>query len=162
MIITDESLLRLPTSLALDDEIPEILNQLESELNNCKMSGIGLAAPQIGIYKQVAIVRLTNLKIDLVNSKISNMTDGIIFRSEGCLSFPGRVEDTYRYQSITLTNNGVISQLQGLQAIVVQHEIDHWNSKLFFDYKIPSKINRNDLCYCGSGKKFKRCHYGNI
>jgi uncharacterized protein YecA (UPF0149 family) len=48
-------------------------------------------------------------------------------------------------------------------AQVWQHEINHLNGiaeeivDIHFDLPIPKKINRNDLCPCGSGKKFKKC-----
>ena len=50
-----------------------------------------------------------------------------------------------------------------LEAICVQHEIDHLNGETIYDVTaetkqtITSKVGRNEPCHCGSGKKYKRC-----
>lgn len=170
MIITNnEDALRIKCRDVLPEEVGELIAALEAELNNANrlgMSGIGLAAPQIGIGKNVAIIRLGNgLNLNLVNPKIEHGYDETMFRSEGCLSFPGRTEDTMRYQEVHVINNladPVAFVATGLLAIVCQHEIDHLNSTLFMDHaltKAPAllKAGRNDLCPCGSSKKFKKC-----
>lgn len=170
MIITNnEDALRIQCQDLLPEEVGELIAALESELNNANrlgMSGIGLAAPQIGIGKNIAIVRLGNgLNLNLVNAKIGHGYDSTMFRSEGCLSFPGRTEDTMRYQEVHVINNLTDPSefvATGLFAVCIQHEIDHLNSTLFMDHalaKAPSllKVGRNDLCPCGSLKKFKKC-----
>jgi len=171
IIINNEEALRVKCEDVLSDEIGNLILALETELNHANRlgkSGIGLAAPQIGIAKNIAIVRLGNgLNLDLVNAKIEKGYDSTMFRTEGCLSFPGRMEDTMRYQEIYLTNNLVSPHnliATGLLAVVCQHEIDHLNSILFMDRAIPKvatndvvKAGRNDLCPCGSFKKYKKC-----
>ena len=180
MIITNnEELLRRPCENVLPEEIGTLISALESELdyaNRLGKGGIGLAAPQIGIAKKIAIVRLGHVKLDLVNSKIQQGYDPMPFHEEGCLSFPGRVENTIRFQEIHLTNNLVSLHsliATGLLSVVCQHEIDHFNSTLFTDRMAPKpmtmiksfKIKPNDPCPCGiinptTGKisKYKRCH----
>lgn len=174
MIITNnEEALRVKCEDVLPDEVGDLINTLEKELeraNYLGMSGIGLAAPQIGIAKNIAIVRLDpahGLSLDLVNAKIAKSYDPAIFRQEGCLSFPGRVEDTTRFQEIHISNNLVYPHdfiVTGLMAVVCQHEIDHLNSKLFIDHKLTNiipvskkKIGPNDACICGSNRKYKKC-----
>lgn len=173
MIITNnEEVLRVKCENVLPNEIYDLIKVLENELdhaNTLGKGGIGLAAPQIGINKNIAIVRLSpEFKIDLINCNISKGFDPAIFRQEGCLSFPGRVEDTLRYQEIYVTNNLVYPHsfiATGLFSVVCQHEIDHLNQKLFIDYVIPikkeqvrkNKVGPNDPCICGSGKKLKKC-----
>ena len=106
MIITDEEALRVQCVDALPEEVGPILDQLERELAHSAAighPGIGLAAPQIGIAKNIAIVRVDNYKIDLVNCHVANGYDKALFESEGCLSFPGRFEKTFRYQEIHLS-----------------------------------------------------------
>ncbi len=169
MIITNnEEALRIKCEDVLKDEINDLILSLESELNNANRlgkNGIGLAAPQIGIAKNIAIIRMgNNLNINLINCKIDKLYDSAMFRDEGCLSFPNRVEDTLRFQEILLINNFVYPHsfiATGLLAVAIQHEVDHLNSVLFMDHKISKQINKrinpNDLCYCGSSRKFKKC-----
>jgi peptide deformylase len=179
MIITNnEAALRVKCSDVLPEEAGELIDLLERELANANRlgkSGIGLAAPQIGIAKKIAIVRLGNVKdlnINLVNPIINKGYDAKIFRQEGCLSFPGRVEDTTRFNEIHMTNNHISSEnliITGLLSVVCQHEIDHLNETLFIDHILPlpapveskkTKVGPNDPCICGSGKKYKKCCRG--
>jgi peptide deformylase len=175
MIITNnEEALRVKCEEVFPDEIGELIATLESELeyaNRLGKGGIGLAAPQIGIAKNIAIVRLdkaNGLNIDLVNARLEKGFDPVTFTQEGCLSFPGRLEDTTRFQEVYITNNLVYPQsfiATGLLAVICQHELDHLNSTLFMDHKIPkpitvakkTKVGPNDLCLCGSNRKYKKC-----
>lgn len=176
MIITDEKLLRRPCDDVNIEEVDFLIDLLEKELNNANRlgkMGIGLAAPQIGITKKIAIIRMGNgIDINLVNCKINGAYDPITFKSEGCLSAPGRTEDTTRFQEVHITNNLVQPNsfiATGLLAVVCQHEIDHLNSILFIDHSISKtnkcvdkkldklKVKPNDLCICGSNKKYKKC-----
>jgi peptide deformylase len=177
-IITDEKLLRRPCEDVLPDEVGALVSTLENELNRANRlgkSGIGLAASQIGILKRAAIIRIDNIKIDLVNAKIDKFYDEILFRDEGCLSFPGKNIDTVRHQEVHIINNLVYPNsfiATGFIAIACSHEIDHYNSVLFIDREVPkskpivvaNKVGPNDPCPCGkvdliTGRpvKFKRC-----
>lgn len=158
MIITDEKLLRVKCEDVKLEEYQDLKNILEAELayaNKLGKSGIGLAAPQIGLAKNIAIIRLQNINLDLVNAKILNKYDSFTFKEEGCLSFPGKIEDTIRYEEVHVSN-GIEPYsfiATGLLSVVVQHELDHLNSTLFFDHKAPkvqdlSKIGPNDPCFC--------------
>lgn len=168
MIITNnEEALRVKCEDVLPEEIGTLIEQLEKELEHSARlgrPGIGLAAPQIGIAKNIAIVRLDNTyKVDLVNCNIINKYDRIMFKDEGCLSFPGRIENTMRYQEIQIANNLIHPKsfiVSGLMAIVCQHELDHLNGILLPDIAIPKpkkKVGPNDPCTCGSGRKYKKC-----
>lgn len=173
MIITfNEEALRVKCEDVLPEEVGSLIATLEAELsaaNRLGKGGIGLAAPQIGIAKNIAIIRLgKGVDIDLVNCKLEKGYDPTLFREEGCLSFPGRVEDTTRFQEVYVTNNLVYPHTfvaSGLLAVVCQHELDHLNFTLFMDHKVvkpasvlsKKKAGPNDPCTCGSGKKFKKC-----
>jgi peptide deformylase len=178
MIITNnEEALRVFCQKVAPTEVNDLICILENELNYANRlgkGGIGLAAPQIGIAKNIAIIRLGNgVDLNLVNAKLEKGFDPATFTEEGCLSFPGRVEDTTRFQEVYITNNLVEPHsfiATGLLSVVVQHELDHLNSVLFMDHKIvktvpvisKKKVGPNELCSCGSGKKYKRCCRGNI
>lgn len=170
MIITNnEDALRVKCDDVLSEEVGDLISVLERELdysNRLGRFGIGLAAPQIGIAKNIAIIRLgKDLNINLVNAKLKIGYNSTLFRQEGCLSFPGRVEDTIRYQEVLMQNsfsdyNSFVAT--GLLAVVCQHELDHLNSVLFTDRLAnpivkKNKLKPNDICNCGSNKKYKKC-----
>lgn len=142
MIITDESLLRIKCEPVLPSEVDILRAKLEEALawaakNN--RAGVGLACPQIGIAKAMAIIRVEDIKIDLVNTKISKQYHQFEFEGEGCLSFPGRYERTLRYHEIVVEGNLVHPHrfiATGFVAVVIQHELDHLNSILLPDVAI--------------------------
>jgi peptide deformylase len=132
--------------------------------------GIGLVAPQIGIAKNMAIIRIKdestgkNINIDLVNAKIEEKYDLSIFNNEGCLSLPGEKYNTKRYNEIHVTNDVEPKKFiaTGLLAVAIQHELDHTLGVILSDIGVlnapkKNKTRPNDLCPCGSGKKFKKC-----
>lgn len=172
IIINDEAALRVKCDDVKPEEVLDLISILESELayaNRLGKGGIGLAAPQIGISKKIAIVRLSpTLNFNLVNCKVEKGYDQAIFKEEGCLSFPGRVENTLRFQEVYITNNLIYPYnfvATGLLAVVCQHEIDHYSDTLFLDRIAPkltpmlssNKIGPNMPCICGSKIKYKKC-----
>lgn len=174
MIITNnEEALRIKCEDVLPEEVGGLIDLLEKELNYSALTGnpgIGLAAPQIGIAKKIAIIRIGKQEhnLNLVNCDITQAFDLKTFKDEGCLSFPGRIETTNRYQEIVLENNLVYPNkmiLTGIFAVAAQHEIGHYNSQLFIDHVVrQKKMKPNDICPCGklnpiSGQrlKFKKC-----
>lgn len=140
MILTDEEQVRklgLNSQPVLPEEIDELRSTLEKELilsGENGFPGIGLACPQIGIPKKMAIIRINfNLHkfyADLINPIIEEKYDLSIFDGEGCLSFPGLSGRTQRYQEIKVLNLlGFPKKFiaTGLPAVCIQHEIDHLN-----------------------------------
>jgi len=102
-------------------------------------AGIGLAAPQIGISKQLIVVEVDSRIIKLANPRIVGMR-GSDNMAEGCLSVPGVVVDIQRPNKVVvqgLDERGKIVEIRvgGLLARVVQHEIDHLQGKLIIDYR---------------------------
>ncbi len=116
--------------------------------------GIGLAANQIGVDKNILVFDISHYDDDgdlsddsepmiLINTKIVEST-GTCIMEEGCLSVPDiRAEVTrpetikIRYQD--LDGNMHEKEFSGLSSRVLQHEIDHLNGKFFTDYLSPSK-----------------------
>lgn len=175
MIITnDEAALRVNCQDVSLDEVDNLKDTLFKELdyaNKLGKGGVGLAAPQIGIPKKIAVIKfdkITDFSLVLVNCKIENGYDLHLFKQEGCLSFPGKSENTLRFGEIYVTNNLIYPHsfiVTGLLAVVCQHEIDHFNGVIFTDRlqkPISKKLGPNDLCSCGSMKKFKKCCGRNI
>jgi len=103
--------------------------------------GIGLAAPQIGIGKQIIVVRNDKDIIKLINPVILRK-EGKEEAKEGCLSLPDIYVDVKRSAYISVEGKNekletVIIEAEGLTARVLQHEIDHLNGILIIDYASP-------------------------
>lgn len=99
--------------------------------------GVGLAAPQIGITKQIAVVDIDdeNGTIELINPVIIEKK-GEQVGPEGCLSFPGLFGDVKRADYIkvrTQNRRGKVKiiEAKGFLARAIQHEIDHLHGILF-------------------------------
>ena len=160
------------------------------EILNKRKDGIGLASNQVGIDAAVAVVNVRE-PIVLINPEIVSRETEIPFY-EGCLSFPGKGVNTKRYETVEVTSDNVDGtiifsgvdtgeeargtwesekhtyqvkdrDLRILEAVCVQHEIDHLNGLVCMDRKIDTtyraekKPGRNEPCYCGSGRKYKKC-----
>ena len=161
------------------------------EILNKRKDGIGLAANQVGIDAAVAVVNVRE-PIVLINPEIVSRETEIPYY-EGCLSFPGKGCHTKRYETVevksdnvdgTMVFSGVDTgeeakgtwedgqqkqnrELRTLEAVCVQHEIDHLNGMRILDRaqeltirRDKPKIGRNEKCPCGSGKKYKKCCIG--
>ena len=121
----------------------EALRQLAREMNQVMISenGIGLAAPQIGKNIQLVIVNIGeegDAFKAYVNPEITHLTSKNTAIEEGCLSLPGvygyvtRAAKVHvRYQDLTGRKHR--GKFRGMEAIVLQHEIDHLNGKLIID-----------------------------
>jgi peptide deformylase len=104
-------------------------------------SGIGLAAPQVGVSLRLCIVDIDpqqRSKIVLINPEIISGEEKL-FIKEGCLSFPGIFENVRRFDRILVKYTDLKGEkyeitAQGLVAKAVQHEVDHLDAKLFIDY----------------------------
>ncbi len=104
--------------------------------------GVGLAAPQVGVSKSVAVVNPEpeNEKtlIKMVNPKIVSFSDETESCDEGCLSVPGIRGNVIRPVAVEVTyldEKGSEHRMQadGLLARIIQHEIDHLHGVLFVD-----------------------------
>ena len=99
--------------------------------------GVGLAAPQVGIIKRVAVIDVGEGKIELVNPVIVS-EEGVQNGSEGCLSVPGVFGEVERPQKVTVEaydRNGNKFTVTGedLLARALCHEIEHLDGKLFLE-----------------------------
>lgn len=138
-----------------DRSLSKLLDDMYETMNSA--GGIGLAAPQVGISKQVAVIdvsREQNERIELINPKIIKTT-GKVPSEEGCLSIPEYRDTIRRHEKIVVLaydRDGKEKEYQvdGLLAICMQHEIDHLNGILFIDHL--SRIKR---------ELFKRWHKKN-
>lgn len=154
MILQSELELRTPSETVSLEEGKEILNKLKDELSKSEV-GVGLSAPQLGLFKKVAIIQTSNGFLEVINSKILKLEDPFINLQEGCLSFPGIRINTIRFHKILMEDdlNGQF-ELNHFASVIAQHEQDHLDGVLFFDRRVPEMY---DQCFCGSKNKFKFC-----
>lgn len=111
--------------------------------------GIGLAATQVNVHKQVIVIDISesrNQLMTLINPRIT-ARDGVAEREEGCLSVPGIYEKVTRAERVTveaLDREGKPFTLaaDGLLAVCLQHEMDHLQGKVFVEYLSRLKQTR--------------------
>ncbi|MGH8745920.1 MAG: peptide deformylase [Burkholderiales bacterium] len=111
--------------------------------------GIGLAATQVDVYKQVIVIDASERRdslIVLVNPEIVEAT-GTSDIEEGCLSVPGIYELVERAERVKVraydqNGNALTLEAQGMLAVCIQHEMDHLQGKVFVEYLSPLKQQR--------------------
>ena len=170
--------------LVIAEELFQILNK--------RGDGIGLAANQVGIDAQVAVVNVREPLV-LINPKIISKENPIDYY-EGCLSYPGKGVPTQRYRDIEIKTaqsesnwyfSGAAENSEGksvwdkgnmkqdqenriLESVCIQHEIDHLNGKVIMDrrknmiVKTEKKIGRNQLVTIKKGDAVKVLKYKKI
>lgn len=132
-------------------------------------SGVGLAAPQIGIPLRLFVVDLTiyadedpsleGFRKAFINPEIYERSEKTESAEEGCLSLPGIHEDVTRPVSVRIryTDENWVEhdeELTGYPARVVQHEYDHLESTVFTDRLTPLRktLIKNKLSAMSKGK----------
>ena len=132
-----------------DEELKTLTDDMFETMH--AVNGIGLAATQIGVAKQVAVIDISpekNEPLVIVNPAIQILdptkTEDY---DEGCLSVPGFFEKISRPSDIKLSYqdlNGKKQEIkpEGLLTKVVQHELDHLNGRLFVDHISELKRRR--------------------
>jgi peptide deformylase len=136
-----DPVLEKDTETITEFDTPE-LNQLVDDMFESMYAahGVGLAAPQIGISKRIAVIDVTfkedpQAKLVLINPEIIQL-DGKISESEGCLSIPEFRENVTRAKKATVRAQDAKGEFwektgEDLLARAFQHEIDHLNGKLY-------------------------------
>lgn len=116
------------------EDVSGIIRDMMHILTNSE-TGVGLAAPQAGHAKRIAIIASKDGWLVLVNPVTKSKTIETETRAEGCLSYPGILKTIKRPLGITIdfqTEGGrkVESMgVDGFEARIIQHEIDHLNGK---------------------------------
>tara|TARA_Y100000310_G_scaffold218278_2_gene219522 strand:- start:1530 stop:2120 length:591 start_codon:yes stop_codon:yes gene_type:complete len=136
-------------------------------------SGVGLAAPQIGVHKRVCVVHVDKPLI-FINPKIEE-ADGKFVYAEGCLSYPNQLVKTNRFREISVSAEN-LDQLMTfqvgpnprltLECVAIQHEIDHLDGITIFDrefkaqpVKASTKIGRNEMIDITNGEELRTLKY---
>ncbi len=123
------------------DELKKLVDDMFESMYEAK--GVGLAAPQIGISKRLAVIDVTfkedpNAKLVLANPEIIH-TEGKQKQSEGCLSIPDFREDVTRPKIVTVRAQDINGEWyektgEDLLARAFLHETDHLNGKLYISH----------------------------
>jgi len=115
-------------------------------------SGIGLAAPQVGVHKQLLVIDLDPENaaappMVLINPEITSFGAGLDTYEEGCLSIPGVYLDVVRPSVVEVSYRDEMGRPQKLRADnllarCIQHELDHLNGVLFVD-RVTDELSLN-------------------
>ncbi len=137
----------------VDNAITQLIKDMEDTMH--AEDGIGLAAPQIGVSKQVLVMNLAaNVGVDgdliegleptphlffMINPEIIAKSEVTAICQEGCLSVPMQYAEVTRPATVVvryINESGeiLVHEFKHLQAACVQHEMDHLNGRLFVDY----------------------------
>lgn len=122
----------------IDKKVLKLLKEMGKSMKEEK--GVGLAAPQVGENIRMILVLMNNKNlIPMINPVITIHSEEIEIGEEGCLSLPGIWGNVKRYKEVTIKyqnekSEKQILKLEGFNARIVQHEVDHLNGVLFIDY----------------------------
>lgn len=131
----------------INEEILDIIEDLKSTLEFG--TGLGIAAPQIGVDKRIIVVgaKKENIKYNdaeeipitaMINPTWKKLTEDTDVQYEGCISIPSIRGKVKRYKNIELTyynedGEKIVKQINGFFARLVQHECDHLDGIVFLD-----------------------------
>jgi peptide deformylase len=125
----------------VDDDVRRLIKQMLQTMYS--EDGIGLAAPQVGVHKQLLVIDCdfdnpTTPPLVMINPEIKQQSQDVCVIQEGCLSIPKVFLDVTRPEVIEVSykdENGRPQKMSanGLMSRVIQHEIDHLNGVLFVD-----------------------------
>ena len=130
-----------------DDTLAKLADDMLSTMYEAP--GIGLAATQINVHKQLLVIDVSETKdqpIILVNPRLE-LSGDILEAEEGCLSLPGIYEKVSRKTKAHVFAKDIKGKdlsfaSDGLLAICIQHEVDHLKGKVFVDYISNLKRSR--------------------
>ena len=145
---TDSILLRAESTKVKVDPNDKVLttfiDRLYATVKDSMSLGVGIAAPQVGILKDIIWVQRFDKK-DFpfevyLNPRITDYSEETQPCREGCLSIPDRSDTTYtRSETImieydNMKQNSIKEKVSGFTAVIFQHEIDHLNGILYLDH----------------------------
>ena len=126
------------TSKEVKEVTPKIRELIDDMLETMyEANGVGLAAPQVGVLKQIVVIDVGEGPLVMVNPQVVK-TSGSQTGDEGCLSVPGKAGTVTRPDEVTVRfmgEDGEWYELEGreLLARAICHECDHLDGKLYID-----------------------------
>ena len=126
----------------VDGKIARLVDDMFDALYSTD-TGVALAAPQIGVQKQVVVWDIDDEPTAIINPVVVE-SDGEFVYTEGCLSIPDLYVDILRpnhvlVRGITLAGNEVEIEADEFLGRMFQHEIDHLHGVLMFDRMTPEQ-----------------------
>jgi len=120
----------------IDGKVARLIDEMFDTLYTSD-SGIGLAAPQIGVQKQIFIWDMDDTPMVVINPEIVESSGEFVY-DEGCLSIPGLYVEMLRpnqvlMRGLDLDGNTIEIEADDLAGRLFQHEVDHLNGTLFID-----------------------------
>ncbi len=142
---------RLHTVASPVEEVTPAIRKLVEDMAETMYAapGIGLAATQVDVHKQVVVIDTSEDRSKLmvfINPRLV-ASSGVEEHEEGCLSVPGIYEKVTRAERVTVEALGVDGkpftlEADGLLAVCIQHEMDHLKGKVFVEYLSRLKQTR--------------------
>lgn len=124
-------------------------------------NGLGLAANQCGVFERMFVMQQDNKAVACINPKIVDESDETQNLKEGCLSFPGMFVNVKRSKWIHAVwtdedGNEYEARMEGIPAVVFQHELDHLNGVKMTEYLGPLALKMAKEKQMKFIKKMKR------
>ncbi|MEA5567941.1 MULTISPECIES: peptide deformylase [unclassified Anabaena] len=144
----------------IDDEIRQLIREMLQTMYSS--DGIGLAAPQVGVHKQLIVIdcepdKPENPPLILINPTIKQVSRDVSMAQEGCLSIPGVYLDVKRPEVVEVAYKDENGRPQTLKATdllgrCIQHEMDHLNGVVFVDrvensLTLAQELSKNGFSY---------------
>lgn len=133
---------------AVDERIRRLVDDmLETMYAN---DGVGLAATQVDVHERVIVMDTSDSRDQprvLINPELLARSEEMVQGEEGCLSVPQIYDKVARHARVTVRALGrdgepFEREVEGLEAVCVQHEMDHLVGKVFVEYLSPLKRDR--------------------
>jgi len=126
----------------IDGKIARLVDEMFDTLYSSE-NGLGLAAPQVGVQKQIFVWEMDEEPMTIINPEIVESRGEWVY-DEGCLSIPGLYVEIARpnevlMRGLDLDGNEIEIEADELMGRLFQHELDHLNGVLMFDRMQPEQ-----------------------
>lgn len=147
--IDEDPVLRIKCKVVtkINDKVKQLIEDMYETMD--KYQGVGLAAPQVGILKRIAVIDIDEeTRFAMINPELLE-SSGTQCGREGCLSIPGkegRVERPAYVKVKILNEDGeeVVIEAEGYLAVAICHEMDHLDGILYTDKVIDEPEEDDD------------------
>ncbi len=136
VLFPDERLRQVSVEHDFSTDIQPLVDQMFAVMYEHK--GVGLSAIQVGVPLRLIVADVGEGKEVYINPKVIRIGGTQKLMAEGCLSFPGVIENVVRFSKITISYQAIDQinltlNTKGLRAQMLQHEIEHLDGKLLGD-----------------------------